>query len=193
MSTTSESSGSRRWKILEATTIYRDEWVTHTQEHVRLPNGHEISKYNILKQNDFCTMIAVMPTGLVPLVKQYKHGALEEVLEFPAGLVDEGETVQDAAIRELREETGYAGSIVFAGRLITNPTRSRNMAHVFVITGAVRVAEPQLEVTEDINVELVHISEIEELVKSGKLRDVGSLAAYTLARSSLPELGWEKV
>ena len=67
------------------------------------------------------------------------------------------------------------------------------MAHVFVITGAVRVAEPQLEVTEDINVELVHISEIEELVKSGKLRDVGSLAAYTLARSSLPELGWEKV
>ena len=55
------------------------------------------------------------------------------------------------------------------------------------------MAEPQLEVTEDINVELVHISEIEELVKSGKLRDVGSLAAYTLARSSVPELGWEKV
>lgn len=193
MATTSESSGSRRWQILGATTIYRDAWVTHTQEHVRLPNGHEISKYNILKHNDFCTMVAVTPSGLIPLVKQYKHGALEEVLEFPAGLVDEGETAQDAAIRELQEETGYSGNVVFAGRLLTNPTRNRNKAHVFVITDAVPVAEPRLEVTEDIDVELVRISEIAELVTSGKLRDVGSLAAYTLARSSLPDLGWEEV
>ncbi|HCU73604.1 MAG: hypothetical protein CL790_01685 [Chloroflexi bacterium] len=193
MATNSGSSGSRRWQILKATTIYRDEWVTHTQEHVRLPNGHEIPRYNILNQTDFCTMIAVTPSGLIPLVKQYKHGALEEVMEFPAGLVDKGETAQDAAIRELREETGYAGNIVFAGRLLTNPTRCRNMAHVFVITDAVRAAEPRLEVTEDIEVELVHISKLEELVKSGKFRDVGSLAAYTLAKASLPDLGWEEV
>ena len=189
---TSKESGSRRWEIVGAKTIYRDAWVTHTQEHVRLPNGHEISRYNILEQNDFCTMIAVTSSGLVPLVKQYKHGALEVVLEFPAGLVDEEETAMDAAVRELREETGYAGEVVLAGRLLTNPTRNRNAAHIFVVTDAVPVAEPLLEVTEDIDVELIPIRQIRELVASGELRDVGSLAAYTLARSAFPDLGWDE-
>lgn len=60
-------------------------------------------------------MLAVreMPTGAeVLLEKQFRAPAGKIVVEFPAGLVDAGETVEEAALRELREETGYVGEVV---------------------------------------------------------------------------------
>lgn len=57
-------------------------------------------------------MIAeLLPSHRLILIRQYRPPADGVVLEFPAGLIDEGETPEDAAVRELREETGYRGVI----------------------------------------------------------------------------------
>lgn len=45
----------------------------------------------------------------IVLQKQYRPPLDAVVIEVPAGLVDEGETAEEAAIRELKEETGYVG------------------------------------------------------------------------------------
>ena len=126
------------WEILGSETVYSDRWLTHTVEHVRLPSGYEIAQYHVLDQNDFCLMVAVTPSGQIPLVRQYKHGARDVVLEFPAGLVERDESPAVAAARELREETGYAGRMHTAGSLLTSPSRNRNLAHVFVVLDAER-------------------------------------------------------
>lgn len=179
------------WEILGSHTVYSDRWLTHTLEHVRLPSGYEIPQYHVLDQNDFCLMVAVTPAGEVPLVRQYKHGARDVVLEFPAGLVDDGETPEAAAARELREETGYAGRVLAAGSLHTGPSRNRNWAHVFVVLDAEQVCEPEPEETEKIEVVLTPMAELSGLIAQGAIGDLGSLATYTLARAAFPDLGWE--
>lgn len=52
------------------------------------------------------------PSKRLVLVRQYRPPAKGYVIEFPAGLIDEGEMVESAAIRELSEETGYSGKII---------------------------------------------------------------------------------
>ncbi len=181
----------RPWEILGSETVYSDRWLTHTVEQVRLPSGYEIAQYHLLDQNDFCLVVAVTPAREVPLVRQYKHGARDVVLEFPAGLVDEGEAPKAAAVRELREETGYAGRVLAAGSLLTGPSRNRNWAHVFVVLDAEQVGEPAPEETEQIEVVLTPLAGLPGLIAAGAIRDMGSLATYTLARAAFPDLGWE--
>ncbi|KAI5921186.1 putative ADP-ribose pyrophosphatase [Camillea tinctor] len=58
---------------------------------------------------------SVSAQPVVLLEKQFRAPAGKPVIEFPAGLVDAGETAEEAAVRELREETGYVGEVVREG------------------------------------------------------------------------------
>ena len=56
------------------------------------------------------------------LVEQYRPPLSTYTLEFPAGLIDQGETPKQAALRELWEETGYIGTVNSSGTNSINST-----------------------------------------------------------------------
>ena len=70
---------------------------------ISLVEGH----YEVVNRPHAVAIIALDDSGNILLVKQYRPAIGKEILEIPAGLVEEGEHPVDTAIRELKEETGY--------------------------------------------------------------------------------------
>lgn len=60
----------------------------------------------------------------IVLQRQFRPPVNAICIEIPAGLVDEGETPEQAAIRELHEETGYVGEILMSTSIMLNGTSS---------------------------------------------------------------------
>ena len=70
---------------------------------VSLVEGH----YEVVNRPHAVAIIALDYSNNVLLVKQYRPALGKEILEIPAGLMEEGESPIETAVRELKEETGY--------------------------------------------------------------------------------------
>src|SRR5690606_31922246 len=87
------------------------------RDRLRSPRDGEVHEFSIIESADGVTVIAITPDEEMVLVEQVRHPRAELSLETPSGIIGEGESPEEAAGRELREETGYAGRV--AGRLGT--------------------------------------------------------------------------
>lgn len=60
-----------------------------------------------------CLFTLLVPSLRYVFIRQYRPAIGKYVIEFPAGLVDKDESYSQAALRELKEETGYSGNIIY--------------------------------------------------------------------------------
>lgn len=127
-----------------------------------------------MKSREWCNIIPVTEDGKVVMVKQFRIGLGDYTLEFPGGIVDNGEEPHVAALRELEEETGYApvdGFYVKAlGWSYPNPAILNNKCHSFAV-GPVKLKQSQkLDAGEMVEIVEVKIENIPDLIKEGHIR-----------------------
>jgi ADP-ribose pyrophosphatase len=157
------------WELIEST-LDKDYRVFKIRSEMALsPRTNRMGHFYTIETNDWVNIIPLTADGHVIMIKQYRHGSKAITLEIPGGLVD-NENPQDAALRELLEETGYAGENVrLLGSINPNPAIFNNLCHTYFVKNVKKIAEKTLDPNEDIEVVLVPIQEVPLLIERGMI------------------------
>ena len=135
----------------------------------RFETPHGVENFEIKYESDGVAVVAMTRSQEVLLVREYRPGPEEWLLELPGGDVDDGEDADGAARRELLEETGYTATLRYACAMVDCAYSTRRR-HVFVADDAVQVRES----TEGLEVVLMPLADFREHLRGGQLTDVGA-------------------
>jgi len=137
------------------------------------------STFFVIENPDWVNVIAITKQNEVVLIEQYRHGAEQITLEIPGGMIDENETPETAAKRELLEETGFdAKKIILLGKSQPNPAIQNNKMFHFLAVGCEKIKEAEFNEHESVVTKLVSLSEIENLISGGKITHSLVIAAF---------------
>ena len=157
-----ETLGSEKIADCHVFTLYR-----HKR---RSPGGALGGEFHTLEAPDWVNVIALTEHRELVMVRQYRHGIDEITWEIPGGMIDSGESPEEGGGRELLEETGYEGDKgVLIGSLRPNPAFLNNTQHTVLIRNVRKVATQSLDESEEIDVAVYSLDQVEQMVANGDI------------------------
>ena len=153
--------------------LYRDE--------IYLPNGKEGFREYCRHMGAVC-VVPVTDEGEIICVRQYRYAVGRTVLEIPAGKLDSREEIPlDAAVRELREETGAtAKKMTYMGEYFSSPAILDECIHMFLAEG-LEFGETDLDEDEFIETVKIPVDELVGMIMRGEIIDGKTQAAVMRA------------
>ncbi|HEY2931638.1 MAG TPA: NUDIX hydrolase [Acidobacteriota bacterium] len=156
-------------KIIEHRKVYSGKILDLEIERVQAGDGREKTR-EIVRHPGGVAVLAEIE-GRILFVRQLRYPLDSEVLELPAGKLDEQEDPMEAARRELEEETGFRPSALRKiGEFLPSPGYSDEVLHIFVAV-SVESSIQSLEWDEEIRVEYYSLSEAIRMISRGEIRD----------------------
>jgi 8-oxo-dGTP pyrophosphatase MutT (NUDIX family) len=165
---------------LSSREVYRNHWVRLREDEILRSNGQR-GIYSVLEKND-CAVVLPLDQGRVWLVDQFRYTIQERALELPQGGWErEIDNPEDLARGELKEETGLqAAAMTYLGWMWIAYGVLRQKQHVFLATGLTETQKTPDPEEHDLVVRNVTVSEFEEMMLAGEIRDASTLAAWGL-------------
>ena len=180
----SDDSGRLHERVTASKRVYEGRIMNVRLDTVEMADGR-VAEREVVEHAAVVAIVPVDADGSVILVRQYRLPAQDVLLEVPAGGVDKGEFVDEAAQRELREETGYRAAILERlGGFYVSPGYVTEFIHVFL---AMDLTEDALDgdVDEEIEVAQMPLTEAVRLIETGEIKDGKSIIGLLLAARAL--------
>ncbi|MEW6240079.1 MAG: NUDIX hydrolase [Chloroflexota bacterium] len=172
------------FELLRTETLLKGRAFAIRRDWLKAPDGRE-TKFDIIEHGGSVVLIPVDADGNLLFVRQYRHAAAKDLLELPAGTLDEGEDPLVCAAREMREETGFAaGKLEKIGEFFLAPGYSTEFMIVYLATD-LRHDPLEADADEFLSVEKIPLAEAIQMAERGEVPDAKSLAALLLARKHL--------
>lgn len=148
-------------------------------DRARSPRTGQEHDFFVLESASWVNIIPVTPKNEVVLIRQYRHGIRDITLEIPGGLVEDYDTPEEAAKRELFEETGYSPrETVLLGSVHPNPAIQNNVCYTYLARDVFLAGAQQMDEKEDIAVVLRPVSDIPRLIREGEITHALVLAGF---------------
>jgi len=177
------------WNILSSQRIVDASHLKVRSEKIALPDGSIIPDYYIIENRGWVGIVPLTEDGRFILNKQYKHGIGYEVIEFPAGGIDDDEDDPiQAAHRELMEETGYSTTpdqMELLAEMLANPSGSETRIWWYIAYNVRKTGSQKIDPTEVIENFLVTPKELLQLIHDGEFAVQGQIAAAYMALERL--------
>ncbi|MHA1236868.1 MAG: NUDIX hydrolase [Candidatus Hodarchaeales archaeon] len=144
---------------------------------VKLPSGRITERIRVIHP-DASAIVPFTENGKIILVKQFRYSIQEETLEIPAGKIDEGETAEECAHREMAEETGYTASkLEFLLTYVPAIGYSSEKLFIFKASGLNKIANYQQPEDEISKLSFLTLDEVRSRILSGKIVDGKTIVA----------------
>lgn len=160
----------KKWEIINQEIIFEKYGRKIKKVIYRLPNKKE-ADYYIIDQGRAVAVVALTVEKKFLLVEQYRPGPNDIMYELPGGIINKGETPIEAAIRELKEETGYEGEPFFVSN-VYDDAYSTMIRSCVVIKNCKKKGEQMFDSNEFINIKEENLNNFRKLLRSGKMTDV---------------------
>ena len=170
---------------VDGTAVFSGKLLDVRLDHVRLPNGG-LATREYIRHQGAVVVIPVLDKGDLVFERQFRYPLGQVLIEFPAGKIDPGESIEETGKRELLEETGYvANDWRYLGVLHPCVGYSNERIEVFLAQGLSLQGAQNLDHGEHLDVFSMSLGDAIEAVRTGSITDAKTISAIFWAEKVL--------
>ena len=170
-------------KTISSETKYKGKILNLRIDTVESVNGE--STREIVEHSGGAVVLPLLPNKNVVMIRQFRKPIERDVLEIPAGKIEQGESPEETAFRDLQEETGYmANNMTLLTKMYPSVGYSEELLYIYLATD-LEPGETDFDENEDIDTYSYHIDDLYEMVMEGKIQDAKTQVAILMTMELL--------